>query len=242
MTAQARPAGEVPYPEAKVFRSPIRIGVKETTILADAATNAAIADAIARQGGAVFHDVLAPDLLHSLMDVAAKAPFRQVNLQEFGLRGNDLSVPSGLPFCLVLGRPVFMRWLEQLTGCDPIMHIEGHLVQMLAGNNLGWHRDAGLGIRRLAMVINLTTEPYEGGRFELRRKSTREPMFAYHAGRLGSLAVFRLGLDLQHQVAAVTAGGPRTSFTGWARGPWVEADDARHVALATWPPLLPPAA
>lgn len=240
MTAQASQTEEVPYPEAQVFRSPIRIGTKDTTILADAATNAAIADAIATQGGAVFHDVLAPDLLASLMEVAGKAPFRQVDLQEFGLRGNDLSVPSSLPFCLALGRPVFMHWLEQVTGCDPVAHIEGHLVQMLAGNNLGWHRDAGLGIRRLAMVINLTTEPYEGGRFELRRKSTQEPMFAYHAGALGSLAVFRLGLDLQHQVTTVTAGGPRISFTGWARGPWVEADRARHVALATWPLLVAP--
>ena len=226
------------YPAAPEFPSPIRIGSGDTVVLEPSMT-CEIRKAIQIVGGAVFDDVIEPGLLASLIAAAHKAAFRQVDLQEFGLRGNDLSPQAALPFCMSLARPSFMRWLEAISGCDPIAHIEGHLVEMRAGNNLGWHRDAGFGIRRLALVINLTTCVYEGGDFELRRKSTREPMFGYHAATPGSLAVFRLSQDLEHQVTRVDSGGPRTTFSGWARGPWCAGDEARGGALGTWPPLAP---
>ena len=229
----------IPYPDAPVFTAPIRIGVEETVVLADDATNAAIADAIATSGGVILHDVIEPDLLASWMQVADNTPFRQVDLQGFGTRANDLSPATALPFCLALGRPAYMRWLERVMGCETISHIEGHIAQMTPGHAIHWHRDAGLGIRRLAMVLNLTTEPYEGARFELRRKSTQQPMLAYHALTTGSLALFRVENDLQHRVSLMVSGGPRNSFAGWARGRWVEADAKRGLSLAAWPPLVP---
>ncbi|HEX5182609.1 MAG TPA: 2OG-Fe(II) oxygenase [Allosphingosinicella sp.] len=230
-------AGAV-YPAAPLFRSPIRIGGAETRVL-DPAMIADIRRAVTDFGGAVFHDVIEPELFKSLAGSARKAAFRQVDLEEYGLRGNDLSVEAALPFCMTLARPAFMEWLEEISGCDPIAHIEGHLVEMQAGNNLGWHRDAGLGIRRLALVINLTDCIYEGGDFELRRRSTRAPMFGYHAATPGSLAVFRLAQDLEHQVTLVRSGGPRTTFSGWARGPLCAGDEMRGRPLGTWPPLAP---
>lgn len=233
-------AFDEPYPAAKVFSAPFEIDANRTTILADQAMTEAVADTLATAGGVVFDNVIAPKLLESLIARAQSADFRQTDLKEFGLRGNDLSPRAGLPFCMVLARPVFMRWLEQISGCPPVAHVEGHLVQMLPGNNLGWHRDAGHGIRRLAMVLNLSTDRYEGGRFELRQKSTTTPMLAYQATTPGSLALFRLSNDLQHQVTQVTAGGPRTTFTGWARGPWIEADRDRDFRLAAWPQFGPP--
>ncbi|MEO6215946.1 MAG: 2OG-Fe(II) oxygenase [Sphingomonas sp.] len=227
------------YPPAPVFQAPIRIGRDGTKILADTMTTTDIRHALAAHGGAVFHDVMDPDLLESLQEVASRAPFRQVDLKEYGLRGNDLSAQSALPFCVTLARPALMRWLEQISGCEPVSHIEGHLVQMVAGNSLGWHSDAGLGIRRLALVVNLTTAEYEGGDFELRHRDPYIPMLTYHAGARGSLAVFRLAQDLEHQVTRVLSGGPRTTFSGWARGPSCSGDAVRGGALTTWPPLAP---
>jgi hypothetical protein len=242
MVHEPAPRDERAYPSAPAFTAPVRIGQSETQILATAATTAAIRDALATSGGAVFHDVLEPSLLQSLCGVARKAAFRQVDLEAYGLRGNDLSPSSALPFCITLARPAFMAWLEAIGGGDRIGHIEGHLVEMKPGNSLGWHRDAGLGIRRLALVLNLTEQPYQGGEFELRRRAPREPMLTYHAGTTGSLAVFRLGRNLEHQVTQVTSGGPRTTFSAWARGPRCAGDAMRDGALCTWPPLAASAA
>jgi hypothetical protein len=234
----------IPYPPARIFTAPIRIGRDQTGMLADEATTAAIADAVATTGGVVLHDVIAPDLLASWMRVVDATPFRHVDIGQsgqFGTRNNDMSAATALPFCMALARPVFMAWLERIGGCAAISHIEGHLAQMQPGHAVHWHRDAGLGIRRLALVLNLSTLPYEGGRFELRRKSTQEPLLSYYAHATGSLAIFRLGEDLQHRVLRLTSGGPRNIFAGWARGRAVEADARRAVSLTTWPPLVPDA-
>ncbi len=239
MPEKSAAPSDLRYPDAPIFKSAFLIGKNDTMICADAAMNESIRQAIAVAGGVVFLDVIAPDLLETLIETLTKAMFTQTDLEEYGLRGNDLSARASLPFCLALARPPFLRWLEKVGGTDPITNIEGHLVQMILGNNLGWHRDAGHGIRRLAMVLNLTTTSYEGGRFELRRKSPPTPMLAYQANTPGSLSIFRLGTDLQHQVTKITCGGPRTVFTGWARGPWVEADLNRGLPLAAWPPLIP---
>lgn len=235
------PLEEGAYPEGRVFRAPIRIGLKDTQVLTDAGANAVIADAIATMGGAIFEDVVEPDLLASWTGVAYGAAWNEVDLRQLGVRDSDLSPSTALPFCLALARSPFMRWLEAITGCDAITNIEGHVSQMRPDHVISWHRDAGLGIRRLAMVINLTIDPYDGARFLLRRKSTREPLFAYRATAPGSLAVFRIGDDLQHSVTRLTAGGPRTTFSCWARGPWTEDDRRRDGPLVAWPPLMPPA-
>ena len=228
---------DVAYPEAPIFRSPILIGAAGTQILAGPETNEAIAEAIAGQGGVVLHDVLEPGLLQSFIGLAARADFREVDSGPLGVRTTDMSVSLALPFCVALARRPFMRWLEAISGCPPVDHIEGHLAQMLPGNAVGWHRDTGSGTRRLAMVINLTTAPVEGARFELRRKADREPMLAYHASAPGSLAIFRTDGELQHRVSRLLSGGPRRSFSAWARGPRGEMDTNRDFTLATWPPL-----
>ena len=87
------------YPAAPGFRSPIRIGSGNTAALEPSMT-VEIRKTIQTAGGAVFHDVIEPGLLASLVAAAHKAEFRQVDLQEFGLRGNDLSTRAALPFCM----------------------------------------------------------------------------------------------------------------------------------------------
>jgi hypothetical protein len=227
------------YPAAPAFEAPFRIGRAETRILADEAVCAEIKRSVAHAGGAVFHDIVEPILLATLIEASRGAAFSQYDLKEYGLRGNDLSMPASLPFCVLLARPALMEWLQSVFDCDPIAHVEGHLAQMIPGNSLRWHRDAGLGTRRLAMVLNLTTESYTGAHFQMRREATRKPLFGYHANRAGSLSVFRIGPDLRHRVTPLESGGPRNTFAAWARGPWTPSDLHRGFALPAWPILRP---
>jgi Rps23 Pro-64 3,4-dihydroxylase Tpa1-like proline 4-hydroxylase len=115
-----------------------------------------------------------------------------------------------------------------VTGCQPIAAVEGVLARMQAGDILEWHRDAFHGVRRLAVVINLSEQPFEGGRFEMRRRESGTPLFAYDHAVPGSMMIFRLGIDLQHRVTPVTAGGPRVAFSGWLRAP-IQPDEPRKL-------------
>lgn len=81
-----------------MFSAPFEIDASRTTILADQAMTEAVADTLATAGGVVFDNVIAPKLLESLIARAQSADFRQTDLKEFGLRGNDLSPRAGLPF------------------------------------------------------------------------------------------------------------------------------------------------
>ena len=120
---------------------------------------------------------------------------------------------------LALNRPALLRWLETATGCGPLTDIAGGVAQTLArpGDELVWHDDfsAGEG-RRLAIVIDLSTEAYAGGAFQLRYRDGAA-IFEHRYQRPGSALIFGVGPALEHRVLPLRSGGPRRVFAGWAR-------------------------
>ncbi len=182
--------------------------------------------------GAVFTNVITPRLLDSLLALARSAQFESVVTADFGDRAVDGRDRTAIPFCVALARPQLLSWIQQVGGCQPIATVEGLLARMLPGDILSWHRDAFHGVRRLAVVINLSEQPFEGGRFELRARDTLQPIFAYDHKATGSMMVFRLGPNLQHRVTPVTAGGPRIVFAGWLRAP-IGKDEPRRLPNAS---------
>lgn len=227
----------VDYPSPPVFAAPFRISRAGVTIDHDPAVANAVAEAFDRCHGAVFTDVLDPDLLETLLAVSRSAGFQSVATADFGDRGIDSQARTALPMCMALARPNLLAWLEQVTGCEPVSTVEGVLARMQSGDILEWHRDAFHGVRRLAVVINLSETPFEGGRFEMRRRESKAPLFAYDHTAPGSVMVFRLGADLQHRVTPVTAGGPRVAFAGWLRAP-IQPEESRRLPNVSIRPVL----
>jgi hypothetical protein len=231
MSESSGKADAAVYPPAPEFDAAFRLSADGVLLAGDPALNRAVREAFSTFNGAVFLNVIEASLLDVFLRLARAAAFESVATDDWGLRGVDAADRIALPFCMALARPVLLRWLEAVTGCEPLATVEGLIARMAPGDILEWHRDARLGVRRLAVVIHLTEVPYEGGRFELRTKQGQWPLMSCEHRVPGSTAIFRLGLDLQHRVTPVTSGGPRTIFAGWFRGP-VQAGDGSYLPTA----------
>jgi hypothetical protein len=193
---------------------PFRIGRTGTSITGDPAEWRAAFDLVP---AFVFEDALAPDLLELLMRQAAAANYVDDDVRYIGTRQIESPQRVSGRISLAAGRGELFSWIEAATGCAPIKALAGRIAQTRANDRdeLVWHDDSDLTNRLLAVVINLSGQPYEGGLFELRRKREAEPLFSYRHTRPGSITLFAVRSDLERRVGPVTAGGPRRVYAGW---------------------------
>lgn len=163
--------------------------------------------------------VFAPELLGKLMSRAAAASFVEDDVERIGTREIEAPQRVGGTISVLLARSALLIWLEAATGLAPLRAVAGRLVQTRANGRdaLGWHDDSqgDTGTRLLAVVINLSDAPYDGGRFDLRRVGSAEPIISHRHDRPGSMMVFAVSKGLEHRVTPLTAGGPRRVYAGW---------------------------
>jgi hypothetical protein len=162
---------------------------------------------------------------NTLMRTSAASAFGPEGGSTPGFREVELSPQrTGRIINLTLNRPEVLRWLEAVTDCGPLDHFEGRVAQTLCrpGDELVWHDDLPNGEkRRLALVVNLSTEAYTGGEFQLRRTemgTSGGRLFEHRYTEPNSAILFRVGHDLEHRVLPLSTGGPRRVFAGWAFG------------------------
>lgn len=166
----------------------------------------------------LFEDVFAPTLRQRLMARAAAARFVDDDAIRVGSREVEASPQVvGGTIGIMLGRPALYAWLEVVTGAGPIRGVTGRLVQTRANgrDGLDWHDDGDGASRKLAVVINLSDAPYQGGLFEMRRTGEAAPFLSHRHDLPGSMMVFAVRNALQHRVTEVTSGGPRRVWAGW---------------------------
>ena len=209
---QTRPAG----PPAADF---VRISANATAFPGDLAA----AQAQFRRFQAIhLSHVFDPALLATTLRLSDSSTFTPSSAA--GFREVEEPQRAGKMLNLLLSRPSFLRWLEQATAHEPLERIEGRLAQTVArpGDRLIWHDDDPGSARRLAIVINLSTKPFEGGDFEIRHKNG-ETLFAHRYTELNSALIFAVNHALEHRVLPLSSGGPRRVFAGWAFSPEDEA-------------------
>ena len=165
----------------------------------------------------VFDDVFEPTLLDWLMDKADGATFVDDDVRGLGTRAIESPQRVGSALSVMLERRNWLDWLEAVTGIAPLRAMAGRLTQHRANgtDQLDWHDDRTDPSRQLAVVINLSSNRFDGGLFEMRRVGEACPYFAFQHRKAGSLMVFAVRPDLQHRVRPVTSGGPRRTFAGW---------------------------
>ena len=193
----------------------ICVGATRTTFPGD--REAARAD-FARTHALHLAQLFEPAFLKALLRLSASTQFKPGS-DAPGFREVEASPqPAGRVMNLALNRPELLRWLEDVTGCGHLNAFEGRLVQTLnrPGDLLLWHDDQRTTEgRRLALVVDLSTESYEGGEFQIRHKGG-ENLFEHHYERAGSALIFEVNSTLEHRVLPLSAGGPRRVFAGWA--------------------------
>ncbi|MEO9129904.1 MAG: 2OG-Fe(II) oxygenase [Sphingomonas sp.] len=193
---------------------PFAVGALQTLLLAPPAV---FAGEFAQRRAIACGGAIEPGLLKSLMSLCRDGSFTSDEVKGLGHREVESPQRAGRAITLALKRAALIGWLEGVTGCGRLGNVEGRVVRALANNHdqLVWHDDLDDPRRRLAITINLSEQPYEGGLFELRDKRTHDLLARHLHVEPGTALVFDVAPDIEHRVLPVTAGGPRCVYTGW---------------------------
>ena len=159
-----------------------------------------------------------PGLLRDIHERLARAEF--VERVHVGVTPPSVDlcmVPNAAAALLELAfnDPAVLRWIEQVTGCEPLTRFGGFVYRLSPGygHQHHWHNDLVEG-RRVAMSVNLGPGAYEGGLLEMRDRASEDVLARIPNTVPGDALLFRIDAALQHRAAAVTA-GVKTAFAGW---------------------------
>lgn len=169
----------------------------------------------------VLKKLLAPQLLEQLRAIVERSQWQNGDEYTEGtgtlLTSTDPAAPTALHF--LLNSPELLKIIAAVTGCEDISEFRfGAIYRMLAADqhHLAWHDDLNYDEnRQIGLSLNLSTEVFRGGAFELRERVTRKLLAEVDNTGFGDALLFRVSSDLEHRVARVTEGTTKTAFTGW---------------------------
>jgi hypothetical protein len=173
------------------------------------------------QNAAVLRGLLGPDALDLVRRRCGGATFLEKDFGDaVGRRGQSADVATVFAITLALNRAPLLNMLEGLLPQPPAApgrSITGHVARHRpdAPHELYWHDDLQRSERLLGITVNLGAEPYAGGRFQLRVKSTTRITADLVLESPGDAFVFAISPALEHRVTPVTGTAARTVFTGW---------------------------
>jgi hypothetical protein len=162
-----------------------------------------------------------PELLDAIRGAARACEWTDERIEGISRRQVE-KVPRAAPAMrFALARPALYAWLGEATGCGPLTAVSGFVGQARANTHdvIEWHNDMARPRRRLAVIINLSDDGYEGGEFELRYSGSGRMVLRHRHMTPGSTLIFRVAMGLEHRVLPVISGGPRRVFAGWFYGP-----------------------
>jgi uncharacterized protein (DUF2164 family) len=108
--------------------------------------------------------------------------------------------------------------VQQITGCGRIGCFTGRVYRIRSdcGHYDLWHDDL-IDDRIVGMSINLSTEIYSGGLFQIRDRDSQQILQEVANVGFGDGIIFKLAGSLQHRISDVQGTVPKTAFAGWFR-------------------------
>jgi 2-oxoglutarate-Fe(II)-dependent oxygenase superfamily protein len=153
------------------------------------------------------------DRIHRLVSVSAFTEFAHDDLAS-ELLMSDGGCSRVLNF-LANDRHLF-DFVRAISSCRPIRAFVGRVYRRCPNTDHhdSWHADL-VHHRLVGMSVNLSTEPYEGGTFELREAGAKAPIATLPNVGQGDAILFRIDPALEHRVTRVIGTVPKTAFAGW---------------------------
>lgn len=168
----------------------------------------------------VLEKLLEPELLETVQRKIGKAPWRSsaydsFEATEFTLDDDAVGVHLLL---FLLNTPEFLNAIRIVSGCTQISDFVGRVYRMTPGSrhHLSWHDDH-IKPRQLGFSMNLSTDVFRGGTFELRNRWTLVPLAQANNTGFGDAILFRISEDLEHRVTEVVDKVAKTACAGFFR-------------------------
>ena len=136
--------------------------------------------------------------------------------RETGIELRPIDCTTYLATELLLNSPSLFRAIEQITGCARIACFSGRIYQRPASSTYfnRWHTDVTEEGRMVALSINLTAGPYEGGALQIRSATTHEILCEVDNRNYGDAIIFPVDEKFEHRVCEVESGAPKTALVG----------------------------
>ena len=111
--------------------------------------------------------------------------------------------------------PKLLDFVAGITGSPPLERCVGRVFRLLPmAEDLPWHTDAEGG--RLAdLIIDLSIDKHEGGRFQMRDGRSHEIFNEVDDMAFGDGLLIRISPDIEHHYQAITGSIPKVTFSGW---------------------------
>lgn len=159
--------------------------------------------------------LLGPRLLDDLRGRVRQATFAERDDADIA-RESCMDAPAVLAqLTFLVNDPRFVDLVRAVSRLGDIGMFAGRVYRFAAGARHfdSWHDDVKEP-RRIAMSLNLSDGPVEGGELKLRPKRTTGGTM-YATGQPGDALLFRVHSTLEHQVQPVRSATPRTALAGW---------------------------
>jgi hypothetical protein len=185
----------------------------------------ALRDHFATQHCIVLENLLEPALLVKIQRHIERAQWNSTTFggSSDGFSGTEVTLDEPVTLKLlyfILNNPEFLNVIRIITGYNQISDFSGRVYRMEPGpqHQLSWHNDIDKKEKRLVgFSMNLSTDVFRGGSFELRNRWTLAPLALVNNTGFGDALLFRISNDLQHRVTEVAGTVPKTAYAGWFR-------------------------
>jgi hypothetical protein len=198
---------------ARVDGRPLQLGRTSIHVAGDVST---LQKDFERRHYVCLPHLIEPALLQEIAACVDGEHFTPRTHEGIGSELHLANSPLAAALQLLFNDPRLLHAMEEITGCRPLRCFDGRVYRMLAseGHYDSWHSDAGKD-RRVAVSVNLTREPYDGGLLEIRHASSRDAESVVPRMPFGGAVMFRISPDLRHRVTPVSGTMPRTAYAGW---------------------------
>lgn len=197
------------------------IQLRKSSVVVDPDCVRRLKSDFAESGCVVLPQLLDPELLRFLLPRLAQS--RWIRRIDKDIAAEDV-LDDELALSLlhfVSNSPAFLGAIRAVCDCAGASVFRGRIYRLLPGSALhdSWHDDVGddKDRRLVGMSINLGQRAYAGGVFQLRDFDSKRVIREIANTGRGDATLFRISLQLEHQVTAVTGKEPRIAFAGWFR-------------------------
>ena len=173
----------------------------------------------ARSSSLAIPNLIAPVLLRKITRNIRSLTFDDMNY-ELGSEFQNTRSRIAKRLHALLNNPRLFSFVESVTGCGPILHLNGRITWMAPErkHRYLWHSDLVVPSRLVGVSLNLNRYPCEGGVFQIRNVRKKHTIHELADPRMGDVHIFAIRPDLEHRVTPVTGVHPRVSFAGWFEG------------------------
>jgi hypothetical protein len=177
-------------------------------------------DHFTRNHCVVLEKLLEPALLEKVQGQIEQAQWHSSDWDDFGTEFTleDNSVAFRL-LVFLLNIPEFLNVIRTITNCAQISDFAGRVYRMATGpqHHLSWHCDTTDQQAQVGFSMNLSTDIFCGGTFELRLRRTLAPLAKVNNTGFGDALLFRISNDLEHRVTEVVGEITKTACAGFFR-------------------------